>query len=68
MDQDPSKDPTRRKPATPRDTEHRRRNEQQAELLRRAAMRRRHAAYIEEALRRAGGVHGAEDGNDTSGC
>lgn len=35
MDQDSSKDPTYRKPAIPRDTEHRRRNEQQAELLHR---------------------------------
>ena len=68
MDQDPSKDPTSRKPANHRDTEHRRRNDQQAELLRRAYRRSRHAKYIEEALRRTGRVRDAEDRNDTSGC
>ena len=65
MDQDSSKGPTRRNPAT---TEHRRRNEQQAELLRKASRRSRHAAYIEEALRRAGRTQEADDRNDTSGC
>ena len=68
MDQDSSKDPTRRNPATPRDTEHRRRNEQQAELLRKAYRRSRHARHIEEALRRAGRRQDADDRNDTSGC
>ena len=68
MDQDSSKDPTRRKPATPRDTEHRQRNEQQAELLRKAYRRSSHAAYIEEALRRAGRERDADDRNGTSGC
>lgn len=68
MDQDSSKDPTYRKPAIPRDTEHRRRNEQQAELLHRASLRTRHAAYIEEALRRAGRLQEADDRNDTGGC
>ena len=68
MDQDSSKDPTRRKPPAPKDTEHRRRNEQQAELLRKAYRRSRHAAYIEDALRRAGRGHKADDRNDRGGC
>jgi hypothetical protein len=68
MEQDSSEDPARPKPAAPRENEHRRRNEQQAELLRRAYRRSRHAAYIEEALRRAGRGQKADDRNDTSGC
>ncbi len=68
MDQDSSKDPTPRKPAIPKETEHRRRNEQQAELLRKAYQRSRHAKYIEEALRRAGRGQEADDRSDTSGC
>jgi hypothetical protein len=68
MDQDSSRDPTRRPAATPRDNEHRWRNEQQVELLRNAYQRSRHAAYIEEALRRAGRRQEADDRNDTSGA
>ena len=68
MEHDSSDDPARSKPAGRRDTEHRWRNEQQAELLRRAHRRSRHAAYIEEALRRAGRVQEADDRNDRSGC
>jgi hypothetical protein len=68
MDKDSSKNATRRKPATPKNAEHQRRNEQQAELLRKAYRRSRHAAYIEEALRRAGRGQEADNRNDTSGC
>jgi hypothetical protein len=68
MKHDSSDDPARPKPAVPRETEHRRRNEQQAELLRRAYRRSRHAAYIEQALRRAGRGQKTDDRNDTSGC
>ena len=48
--------------------EHERRNRLQAELFRLAFDRLRHAAFIEEALRRAGREREADENRRSGGC
>ena len=51
-----------------REQEHQRRNRLQAELFRLAFDRRRHAAFIEEALRRAGREREVDESRNSGGC
>jgi hypothetical protein len=61
-------DPARTSDADAREQEHQRRNRLQAELFRLAFDRSRHAAFIEEALRRARREREADESRDSSGC
>ena len=65
-DQSPE-DPARTSDQDAREREHERRNRLQAELFRLAFDRSRHAAFIEEALRRAGLEREADDSRRSGG-
>jgi hypothetical protein len=60
-------DPARTSDADAREQEHERRNRLQAEIFRLAFDRARHAAFIEEALRRAGREREADESRNSSG-
>ena len=61
-------DPARTSDDAAREREHERRNQLQAELFRLAFDRARHAAFIEEALRRAGREREADESRRSGGC
>jgi hypothetical protein len=61
-------DPARTSDEDAREREHERRNRLQAQLFRLAFDRLRHAAFIEEALRRAGRERDADDSRRSGGC
>ena len=61
-------DPVRTSDEAAREREHERRNRLQAELFRQAFDRLRHAAFIEEALRRAGRKREADETRRSGGC
>ena len=61
-------DPVRTSDEDAREREHERRNRLQAELFRLAFDRLRHAAFIEQALRRAGREREADETRRSSGC
>ena len=64
---DESPDDPRTSDENVREREHQRRNQLQAELFRLAFDRLRHAAFIEEALRRAGREREADESRHSGG-
>ena len=61
-------DPDRASGDDAREREHQRRNQLQVELFRLPFDRVRHAAFIEEALRRAGRAREADESRRSGGC
>lgn len=61
-------DPDRASGDDAREREHQRRNQLQVELFRLTFDRVRHAAFIEEALRRAGRGREADESRRSGGC